>query len=386
MRYLFFDIECCDGQHICEFGYVITDEKFNVIEKNDLVINPEKPFNLAGPRMEARVKLFYSEEEYRSGLTFLQYYKKIKQLIETKNQIVVGHSLLNDAGFLRKACERYKLEPINFDFYDSQKIYAEYFKSKSEVSLENAIITFNVEQKGHLHKSDDDAETTMLFVKKMCDSLDCNLHELVELCPSSQGYSKGFYIGYTESSLPKILEYAKSSPDRISQSKKAKTFMQIASTEQYDKVVSFATGILKYHFAEMLTLAKYLKGKKYTFTNKVSESNIFIKFDEFYEDGNLKECMRFKSAIMNIEEGKEMIINDFDSFVGSLGLTLDKIMELPFPSEEDFNDSLSREADIRKHKSITYTESEGGISLGELLRAQGFNLDKLKKVSNSKIV
>lgn len=25
MRYLFFDIECCDGKHICEFGYVITD-------------------------------------------------------------------------------------------------------------------------------------------------------------------------------------------------------------------------------------------------------------------------------------------------------------------------------------------------------------------------
>ena len=34
MRYLAFDIECCDGKHICEFGYVITDEKFIVEEKN----------------------------------------------------------------------------------------------------------------------------------------------------------------------------------------------------------------------------------------------------------------------------------------------------------------------------------------------------------------
>lgn len=24
---LFFDIECCNGRNICEFGYVITDEK-----------------------------------------------------------------------------------------------------------------------------------------------------------------------------------------------------------------------------------------------------------------------------------------------------------------------------------------------------------------------
>ena len=26
MRYLAFDIECCDGKHICEFGYVITED------------------------------------------------------------------------------------------------------------------------------------------------------------------------------------------------------------------------------------------------------------------------------------------------------------------------------------------------------------------------
>lgn len=35
MRYLAFDIECCDGKHICEFGYVITDEKYYII-KNPL--------------------------------------------------------------------------------------------------------------------------------------------------------------------------------------------------------------------------------------------------------------------------------------------------------------------------------------------------------------
>ena len=34
MRYLSFDIECCDGRSICEFGYVITDESFNIIEKD----------------------------------------------------------------------------------------------------------------------------------------------------------------------------------------------------------------------------------------------------------------------------------------------------------------------------------------------------------------
>ena len=34
MKYLSFDIECCDGRHICEFGYVVVDEKFNVLERD----------------------------------------------------------------------------------------------------------------------------------------------------------------------------------------------------------------------------------------------------------------------------------------------------------------------------------------------------------------
>ena len=28
MNYLYFDIECCDGNHMCSFGYVITNENF----------------------------------------------------------------------------------------------------------------------------------------------------------------------------------------------------------------------------------------------------------------------------------------------------------------------------------------------------------------------
>lgn len=46
MRYLSFDIECCDGQHICEFGYVLIDEKFNILERDCITINPEYKFKL----------------------------------------------------------------------------------------------------------------------------------------------------------------------------------------------------------------------------------------------------------------------------------------------------------------------------------------------------
>ena len=39
MKYLFFDIECADGGKatICSFGYVITDENFKILRREDKI-------------------------------------------------------------------------------------------------------------------------------------------------------------------------------------------------------------------------------------------------------------------------------------------------------------------------------------------------------------
>ena len=50
MKYLFFDIECANCYNNCakifSLGYLITDEKFNVLhEKEDVLINPRDRFD-----------------------------------------------------------------------------------------------------------------------------------------------------------------------------------------------------------------------------------------------------------------------------------------------------------------------------------------------------
>lgn len=70
MRYLFFDIECCDGEHICEFGYVITNEKFQKIDKQVIKINPDKPFCLTGRENQVDISLFFTEKEYYDSSLF----------------------------------------------------------------------------------------------------------------------------------------------------------------------------------------------------------------------------------------------------------------------------------------------------------------------------
>ena len=70
MKYLIFDIECCDGKHICEFGYVLIDEDFNVLERDCITINPEHKFKLAGREKESDISLAFSEEVYYNSPKF----------------------------------------------------------------------------------------------------------------------------------------------------------------------------------------------------------------------------------------------------------------------------------------------------------------------------
>ena len=58
MKLIFFDIECA-GVHktyakICAFGYVVCDGQFNILEKEDILINPRGRFELTNRKGEKR--------------------------------------------------------------------------------------------------------------------------------------------------------------------------------------------------------------------------------------------------------------------------------------------------------------------------------------------
>ena len=78
MKYLAFDIECCDGKHICEFGYVLIDEQFNVLERDCITIYPGYKFKLTGRGKESDISLAFPEEVYYNSPKFDFYYDRIK--------------------------------------------------------------------------------------------------------------------------------------------------------------------------------------------------------------------------------------------------------------------------------------------------------------------
>ena len=60
MKYLAFDIEAANGFNpasICSVGIVIADENFNLVEKQNLWINPKSKYNLDGTRPNVGINL-----------------------------------------------------------------------------------------------------------------------------------------------------------------------------------------------------------------------------------------------------------------------------------------------------------------------------------------
>ena len=132
MKYLFIDIEACDGSWgLCEFGYVYTNEKFEILKKDLILINPKRKFKLVGRKKHSDLVLAFKEEEYQDAPSFIKGYKEIKEILEEKDVIVFGYAILNDIEFLRKACNRYHLDDFNFKAYDIQK-FVFYYDSKRQ--------------------------------------------------------------------------------------------------------------------------------------------------------------------------------------------------------------------------------------------------------------
>ena len=186
MKYLYFDIECCDGRNMCSFGYVIVDDLFNVLEKKDIIINPEKPFRLGKTESKPNITLAYPYDLFAKHPNFQHYYKQIKTLLEDNDYTLLGHGISSDIQYLKEACERYGLPLLKLQVYDTQNIYYNYNKKYKSRSLENIVQDLAIDTKNLVgHKSCDDAEMSMLTVKELCKMLNLSITDLLVLCSTS---------------------------------------------------------------------------------------------------------------------------------------------------------------------------------------------------------
>ena len=170
MNLVFFDIECAsvnkNSAKICAFGYVVCDENFNIVKKEDILINPRGKFRLTDRSGDKGLVLPYSYEDFKNYPPFTKIYPQIKSLLEDGGNIVLGHSTMNDIKYLNLETRRFKLPSFNFSFSDSQLIYMTYINDFTrQFGLEHIASELGVEFTPH--RAADDAYATMRVVEKM---------------------------------------------------------------------------------------------------------------------------------------------------------------------------------------------------------------------------
>ncbi|MDE5897370.1 MAG: 3'-5' exonuclease [Clostridia bacterium] len=183
MRYVFFDIECAcvykSVAKMCAFGYVVTDESFNVQAREDILLNPKGKFHLTDRKGKEGLVLPYEYEDFKKYPVFREEYGRIRALLESRDALVLGHATMNDVNYLNLETKRYKLPSFNFSFLDTQFLY---MNSVNEFNRQFGLGTI-AEALGvefTPHRAVDDAYATMMVCRALCEREETDVAGLVE--------------------------------------------------------------------------------------------------------------------------------------------------------------------------------------------------------------
>lgn len=379
MKYLFLDSEFATSKNgiykICEFGYVVTDEKFNVINRGNFIIDPYINRN-EWDYWVVRKLLKRKINEYESKPKFDEYYDDISDLFYDVDY-VFGHTLLSDVEALNQEIQRYKLHPINFKFYDVKEIYKHYSNIKSSKSVTNILSDLHIGGEDNVHDAESDAYNTMLILKSMIDGLEMNINELLELVPNIEDSTNDFKIKSIEENKKKILEkntsylYAPIKSNIIKHRGNYRRFIQYLDNVKPNntlgnvfegKKISISLNYQEYHFKQMLNLIELISNNGGTVILKASQGDIFVKYNLILEDGSLRGDSKYNYVIEANNNGANIEIIEFDELLNRLNITEQELDEMPLPS---FDFLLKKDA-IIKNKKDQYLREQNEENVDEL--------------------
>lgn len=270
MNLVFFDIECASvnktSAKICAFGYVVCDENFNIIKKEDILINPKGKFRLTDRKGDKGIVLPYSYSEFKNYPPFTQIYPYIKSLLEDKNNIVLGHSTMNDIKYLNLETKRFSLPSFKFSFSDSQLIYMTYKNDFTrQFGLEYIANALGVEFTPH--RAADDAYATMRIVEAMCKAKGCNYKQLIKNLSVTDGRIKNHVI------IPPASKGEREYHERVAKEKQLRAKNRIKFFNYVNRKKIVKNG--KYY------------GKTFTFSKNIEDDTQTAKelIDKIYEKG-----------------------------------------------------------------------------------------------------
>lgn len=319
MKYLFFDIECAgvskNKARICAFGYCLTDEKFKILEKEDLLINPQSKFHLTDRRGEQGIVLPYSYGEFKNYPTFPEVFSKIKSLIEDKDTLVAGHATMNDVKYLNLECNRFSLPSLTFNFSDTQFIY---MNKISEFSRQFGLQTIADELGVEFtpHRAVDDAYATMRIAEAMCKELQTDFLGLLEHYQITTGRIENYEITQNTS------VFHQEHLEKVAKKKEERERCRAEFHNFYDKEkrkrakdgklknkrVCFSHSLV-FDVEQAKTLLKGAFDQAAFYSFRAEECDIYV-----YADGEtgprMNSAQENKARLLSIEEFKKLVLGN----------------------------------------------------------------------------
>ncbi|MCD8201051.1 MAG: hypothetical protein LUD47_03180 [Clostridia bacterium] len=191
MNLLFFDIECASvtarSARICAFGYVLCDTSFNIIKKEDILINPMSGFHLTDNKGEKGLVLPYPRSQFKKSPSFYSVYRRIKYLLESRDNVVIGHAIQNDVKYLNLERLNLRLPPFDFNFYDTQLLY---MTEKNDFSHQIGLgeIADGLDVEYTPHRALDDAYATMKIAEAMAKSYGGSVDKMFSALRATPGH------------------------------------------------------------------------------------------------------------------------------------------------------------------------------------------------------
>ena len=403
MKFLFFDLEYASSTpttKICEFGYVMTDGNFNVLKRDNFVINPKlrrQNWDWYALRKVLTKELI----EYESGLDFKTYYPLIKTLINEVDY-VVGHTTDGDAKALNDDCKRYNLPSLDYEFYDTKLLFEIINNTDKGPSVTNILKFYNIQGEENAHDAGVDAYNTMLGLKIMLEKLNINFNDAIQTYPSIKDSTKNYVVksiaikeAKEEENLINNLS-GDSTNDIEDGSLNKERYSQFLDNVKpngegsnifKDKKISFSFNYLDHHYSQILNLIQLIVNEGGIYTKKASESDIYVKYDDYLEDGTLKEDIKIKYVKEAMNNGSDIKIIDFEEFLNMLNISEKKLNDMPRPS---FEFLLKKGAIIKgkrlkavidkimarkKEESKPYNTQDGGYTMGDYFKANNIEIN-----------
>ena len=368
MKYLFFDIECANCYNNCakifSLGYLITDEKFNILhEKEDVLINPKDRFDW----YVAKKMMAYPREIFKDQPPFPDFYNRFKEMFEDPETIVIGYAVTNDVHFLHDDCKRYNLPLFSYRFFDVQQLYARQPVNNTAKNLEDSVLSWYGEEPENLHRSDEDAYNTMRIMKAIAAFHNTDLPGLIEMYPDCGGETHDGIINYawkkpegekkkkrhrSKKGKKKEAEAVPEAGDNCMEqgSHNAELFVRfLENVKPRNKVrkppllsghtVTVSLNYQRYHFNEMLYLVQMIvdAGGHYTLCTRDA--------DTLYTYGDEENDIRYKIFSERIAAGEDLDILPLKALFDILETSEVKLSRKP---KKDLSMFEEEEADEEK--------------------------------------